>query len=297
MAKRLGAMTLSGREFKVKDFALIKETISLFPALSRKELSKTLCEILEWYQADGEPKYLSCQKVLEKLETWGHIKLPPLIKQKKGYHHKVVITEKSDPEALIFGQVDECGPIVIEAVNDREQGRLWSEYIQRYHYLGHRNAIGSQQKYFIRFDSGRLLGCILYSASAWALACRDKWIGWGKDERVKNLHLILSQSRFLIFPWIKVKNLASKVLSLSAKQVQKDWLRRYNFRPVMLESFVDRVRFSGTSYKAAGWKYLGVTTGRGRMDRHTRYLSSPKDVYILPLCEDFRIHLRGKVSR
>jgi len=86
MAKRLGAMTLSGREFKVKDFKLIKETISLFPALSRKELSKTLCEILEWYQANGEPKYLSCQKVLEKLEAWGHIKLPPLIKQKKGYH-------------------------------------------------------------------------------------------------------------------------------------------------------------------------------------------------------------------
>jgi len=231
MAKRLGAMTLSGREFKVKDFKLIKETVSLFPALSRKELSKTLCKILEWYQADGEPKYLSCQKVLGKLEAWGHIKLPPLITQKKGYHHKVVITEKSDPNALIFGQVDEYGPIVIEAINNRGQGRLWSEYIQRYHYLGHRNAIGSQQKYFIRFDSGELLGCILYSASAWAVACRDK---------------------FLIFPWIKVKNLASKILSLSAKQVQKDWLERYNFRPVMLESFVDRERFTGHLLQGCG---------------------------------------------
>jgi hypothetical protein len=297
MAKRLVTMTLSGREFKVKDFKLIKETISLFPALSRKELSKTLCEILEWYQANGEPKYLSCQKVLEKLEAWGHIKLPPLIKQKKGYHHKVVITEKSDPEASIFGQVDEYGPIVIEAINDRGQGRLWSEYIQRYHYLGHRNAVGSQQKYFIRFDSGELLGCILYSASAWAVGCRDKWIGWGKYERVKNLHLILSQSRFLIFPWIKVKNLASKVLSLSAKQVQKDWLRRYNFRPVMLESFVDKELFAGTCYKAAGWKYLGITTGRGRMDRYTRYLSSPKEVYVLPLCEEFRKALQEGASR
>lgn len=242
MAKRLEAITLSGREFKVKDLKLIKETISLFPALSRKEISKSLCEILEWYQANGEPKYLSCQRVLEKLEAWGHIKLPPLIRQNKGYHHKVVISEKSDPEALIFGQVDKYGPIVIETIIDRERGLLWNEYIERYHYLGHRNVLGSQQKYFIRFVSGELLGCLLYSASAWSVGCRDEWIGWGRDERVKNLHLILSQSRFLIFPWIKVKNLASKVLSLSAKQVQNDWLLRYNFQPVMLESFVDRER-------------------------------------------------------
>ncbi len=289
MVKRLEVMTLSGREFKVEDFALIKETISLYPKLSRKELSKTICELLGWYQADREPKYLSCLQVLEKLEGWGEIKLPPLRQSRRGYHYnKVAITEKTQAAKPLGGRVDEYGPVSIEPVEDSRQGQLWNEYIERYHYLGHRQAFGNQQKYFIRFASGELLGCMLFSASAWSVACRDEWIGWGKEHRSRNLHLVLSNSRFLLFPWIKIKNLASKVLSLSARQVVRDWSLRYDFRPVLLESFVDTERFEGTCYRAANWRYLGKTAGRGRMDRYSRYLSSVKDVYVFPLEDDFR---------
>lgn len=287
MVKRLESMTLSGREFEVKDFELIKETVSLYPQLSRTELSKTICELLCWYQANGEPKYRACFKVLERLETWGHIKTPAWIKQSRG-SYKVVITEGTEPGEVVNGRVDEYGPVVIEPVRDRKQGRLWTEYIERYHYLGYRPAFGNQQKYFIRFECGKLLGCILYSASAWSIACRDVWIGWDKDKRAKNLHLVLSNSRFLIFPWIRIKNLASKVLSLSAKQVQKDWFLKYQFRPVLLETFVDKDRFTGSCYRASNWQYLGTTSGRGRMDRYHRNLSSSKQVYVFPLAEDFR---------
>jgi hypothetical protein len=288
MVKRLEVMTLSGREFKVEDFALIKETISLYPQLSRKELSKTICELLGWYQADGEPKYLSCLQVLEKLEAWGEIKLPPLRQSRRGYHRKVAITGETQAAKPLCGRVDEYSPVIIEPVEGSRQGHLWNEYIERYHYLGHRQAFGNQQKYFIRFASGDLLGCMLFSASAWSVACRDEWIGWGKEHRARNLHLVLSNSRFLLFPWIKIKNLASKVLSLSARQVVRDWSLRYGFRPVLLESFVDTDRFAGTCYRAANWRYLGKTAGRGRMDRYSRYLSSVKDVYVFPLEDDFR---------
>lgn len=293
MVNRLEIMTLSGREFKVEDFALIKETISLYPQLSRKELSKTICELLGWYQADGEPKYLSCLQVLEKLEAWGEIKLPPLRQSRRGYHHKVAITGETQAAKPLCGRVDEYSPVIIEPVEGSRQGHLWNEYIERYHYLGHRQAFGNQQKYFIRFASGELLGCMLFSASAWSVACRDEWIGWGKEHRSGNLHLVLSNSRFLLFPWIKIKNLASKVLSLSARQVVRDWSLRYDFRPVLLESFVDTDRFDGTCYRAANWRYLGKTAGRGRMDRYSRYLSSVKDVYVFPLEDDFRQLLGG----
>lgn len=294
MIKRLEVMTLSGREFKVEDFALIKETVSLYPQLSRKELSKTICELLGWYQADGEPKYLSCLQVLEKLDAWGEIKLPELRQSRRGYHHKVAVTGKTQEAAKeLGGRVDEYSPVIIEPVEGSRQGHLWNEYIERYHYLGHRQAFGNQQKYFIRFASGDLLGCMLFSASAWSVACRDEWIGWGREQRGRNLHLVLSNSRFLLFPWIKIKNLASKVLSLSARQVARDWSLRYDFRPVLLESFVDRDRFDGTCYRAANWRYLGKTAGRGRMDRYNRHLSSVKDVYVLPLEDDFRQLLRG----
>ena len=298
MAKGSEVMTLSGREFKVEDFDLIKETISLYPKLSRNELSRTICEHLGWYQADGEPKYLSCLQVLEKLEACGEIKLPALRQSRRGYHHKVaVITDKTQAAKPLGGRVDEYGPISIEAVEGSRQGQLWNEYIERYHYLGHKQAFGNQQKYFIRFSSGELLGCMLFSASAWSVACRDEWIGWEKEHRARNLHLVLSNSRFLLFPWIKIKNLASKVLSLSARQVVRDWSLRYQFRPVLLETFVDRDLFSGTCYKAAGWRYLGMTTGRGRMDRYNRHLSSPKQVYIFPLQDNFRQFLCEQVNR
>jgi hypothetical protein len=296
MAKGSEVMTLSGREFKGEDFTLIKDVISLYPNLSRKELSRTICELLEWYQANGEPKYLSCLEVLEKLEARGEIHLPALRQNRRGYHHKVAVTDKTEALKPLYGQIDEYGTIIVAPVEDSGQGRLWNEYIERYHYLGHRQAFGNQQKYFIRFASGDLLGCMLFSASAWSVSCRDKWIGWHKQDRAKRLHLVLSNSRFLLFPWIKIKNLASKVLSISARQVQKDWFLRYNFQPVLLETFVDQDRFSGTCYKAAGWQYLGMTTGRGRMDRYNRHLSSPKQVYVFPLQGNFRQLLCGRVN-
>ena len=211
---------LSGRGFKAKDVRLIKQVIFLYPNLSRTELAKTISELLTWYQANGEPKWRSCLKVLEKLESRCEIKLPRLQESPiKGSKRKIIITERTKSERFLGGQVNEYGSILINPVENREEGRLWNEYIQRYHYLGYKGAFGSQQKYFVRLVSGELLGCILYSASAWSVFCRDKWIGWDKEGRSKRLHLILNNSRFLIFPWIRIKNLASKILSLSVKQV------------------------------------------------------------------------------
>ena len=133
-----------------------------------------------------------------------------------------------------------------------------------------------------------------FSASAWELEERDKWLDWTVDDRKVRLNLIINNSRFLIFPWIHIRNLASKTLSLAAKQIQEDWLREYCYAPVLMETFVDLAHFKGTCYKAANWIYLGETKGRGRMDRNTEYALSKKAIFMYPLQKDFKAVLKGE---
>ncbi|WP_205736223.1 Druantia anti-phage system protein DruA [Acidiferrobacter sp. SPIII_3] len=42
----------------------------------------------------------------------------------------------------------------------------------------------------------------------------------------------------------------------------------YGVRPLLAETFVDPTRFTGHCYRAAHWIDVGLTTGRGREDRH-----------------------------
>ncbi|MDD4297687.1 MAG: DUF4338 domain-containing protein [Ruminiclostridium sp.] len=91
-----------------------------------------------------------------------------------------------------------------------------------------------------------------------------------------------------------IRNLASKALSLSAKQIQEDWLREYCYAPVLLETFVDLSHFKGTCYKASNWMYLGETKGRGRNDKNKEYALSKKAIFMYPLQDNFKEVLMGE---
>jgi len=93
----------------------------------------------------------------------------------------------------------------------------------------------------------------------------DRWIGWTDQQRLRSLQLVVNNSRFLILPWVRVRYLASSILSLCARQLLAHWEQLYSYRPRLLETVVD-AQFRGTSYRAANWIYLGETRGRGRMD-------------------------------
>jgi hypothetical protein len=160
--------------------------------------------------------------------------------------------------------------------------------------LGHSEGYGARLKYFIQTE-GKDIGCLQFTASAWALSARDKWIGWTEKDKKARLHLVINNSRFLVLPWVHVNNLGSRVLSLAARQIQKDWLRVYYYVPVMLESFVDTAYYQGTSYKAANWVYLGHTQGRGRNDRYEERLLTKKAIYVYPLEKKFREILKGEL--
>jgi len=124
--------------------------------------------------------------------------------------------------------------------------------IDNYHYLGYRTQIGHYLKYLI-YSEKKLLSCIGFADAVLKLNLRNKWIGWSQEQRQKKLHLVINNTRFLILPWVKVRNLASKILSISCYEVQREWESFYAYRPVLAETFVDIGRFTGTSYKAANW--------------------------------------------
>jgi hypothetical protein len=286
---------LSGRYFTAEEIEQIRETVQDFRALPWYELVQTICEHLEWVTPAGRNKIDSCAKALVKLEQQGLLKLP-VKRPWRAKPKKVAEGVKTDPEEELTGTVRDVAPVAVNPVTEKAEMRLWNAYIQRYHGLGYRRPFGAHQRYFLLGAGIRRLGCLLFASSAWALAERDRWIGWTERDRAQRLNWVVANTRFLLFPWVKVKNLASTALSLVAKRIRQDWQQRYGYAPVLLETFVEASQYSGTCYRAANWIRLGMTAGRGRMDRYGRHLSTPKLIYVYPLVDDFRPFLRGEGS-
>jgi len=190
-------------------------------------------------------------------------------------------------------------PIQLVAVGSSGPVReRWKAYLETFHYLGYRQPVGAHLGYWIVSQpSHRPLGCLLFSASAaWALAARDRWIGWDFKHKQKLLYRVLSNDRFLIFPWIEVPNLASHALSLATRQIGDDWVRAFGYRPVLIETFVDPTVFSGTCYRAANWQFLGHSQGRGRLAPDHQPRLSKKEIFIYPLEPGWRQALTDAAS-
>jgi hypothetical protein len=272
----------------------IIEIIETFPKLSRAELANTVCELFSWKRPTGKLKSVECRQFLESLDAKGTITLPACRKQyaKKGAA-RISRTAKADTRSTICLTLKELAPILLTRVENRQQRQLWYEYVDRYHYLGYQLPFGAQLRYFIQSGATNdILGCFQFSSPAWKMAPRDRWIGWSNEQRKANLQKIVNNSRFLIFPWVEVKNLASSSLALAVKTVSDDWQRCYGYRPVLMETLVDAKRFKGTCYKAANWIHMGKTTGRGRMDQYNKQQGmAVKEIYVYPLTSRFRQEL------
>ena len=141
------------------------------------------------------------------------------------------------------------------------------------------------------YSGDDLLALLGFGACAWRVAPRDWYIGWSDEKREENLHLVVNNARFLILPWVYSKNLASMILSMVTRRIGADWQKRYKYTPALLETFVEKNRFSGTSYKAANRQLVGTTKGRGREDRFKKAGLPKKDIFMYPLQKDFKIRL------
>lgn len=296
MASELSVQIL-GRVFHEEELIEIREIVNDCSGLSRNELANTVSELFTWKRQNGRLKTMECRQLLEHLEERGLLKLPRLRnvstkERKKG----VAKTGMADPGSPITGSVKDVAPLVLVRVDTKEARQLWYDYVDSYHYLGYRIPFGASLRYFIesRQNGRTILGCLQFSSAAWRMAPRDKWIGWDDRQRVRNLQRIVNNSRFLVLPWVRVKNLASCVLAQLPRVLPKDWYDMYGYKPVLLETLVDTARFRGTCYRAANWAHLGTTTGRGRMDKERKKEGLvPKEIFVYPLVSGFRKELLG----
>ena len=272
-----------------------RQTVRLCSGLSRQELARTICEHWGWVTASGSYKVTACLNVLEDMEHRGLLRLPGKRRMTRWSSDRAcgaVPTQRTNPGAPMAGELSAVGPVWLEEVKGKEEGRLWNEYVDRYHYLGYRQPVGCSLRYFIGSPAG-LLGCVLLAGAAKAIQARDQWIGWNRQRRRQNLPWVINNTRLLIFPWVRIRQLGSHVLGQLARGVRADWQERWGYGPLLLETFVDPDKFSGTCYRGAGWIELGRTTGRGLPRAGQVYRSTPKRIYVKTLCEDFRERLRG----
>lgn len=281
-------MRYCGREFTDEEIKLIRHLIVSPPGINRQKLSKRFCEEVGWRKPDGGLKDMSCRVAFLKMQKDGHISLPAprRVPCKPGIKRTLL----AEPQPEIRKKVGEY-ELEIEIVG-RGDSALWNEYIDRYHYLGYTPLPGAQFRYFVR-SGNSVLALLGFSAAAWKTAPRDEYIGWNAEMRKKNLHLVINNARFLLLPWVRSYNLGSKILSMISKRISSDWQERYNYAPVLLETFVEKERFQGTCYKAANWVCVGDTKGRGKPDVRHECKVPVKSVWLYPLRKDFRKYLNG----
>jgi len=211
------------------------------------------------------------------------------------------LTSTTGPKADIVGSLSDVAPVRPEVVKGREPTGLWNEYVSRYHYLGYKRPFGCFLRYFVQSPQG-LLGCLMFQGAAKALRARDRWIGWTQTQRLRSLPWVINNTRFLIFPWVQLKNLASHILGQVARRIREDWQDRWGYSPVLMETFVDPHHYQGSCYKGANWQYLGMSTGDGLVRKGKTYITSPKMIFVKPLVADFRAllcseQLQGRVEQ
>jgi hypothetical protein len=290
-------VTICGQEFSPEILERIQQTVDSEAGLSRGALSRRVCEWLNWRTVLGKLKAVSCRVALLKLHRQGLIQLPAAVRfpapQRLGAQAAPMEPEP-EPEP-VKQPLAELQPLALIRVGsaDSQASQIWNELMSRHHYLGSGPLCGAQLRYLIRSGQGEWLGGLAFSAAAWQLEARDRWIGWNRETRRQNLHLVVANSRFLILPQRRVPNLASQVLGLALRQVGADWKQRYGYEPVLVETFVEPERFAGTCYRAANWVMVGVTEGRGRQDATHAHPVAVKQVWVYPLQSQARQRLGG----
>jgi hypothetical protein len=287
-------ITYRGRRVTAEDLGFLRQLIRTHPQASRRKLSALVCEAWGWRQANGALRDMVCRGMMLMLHRAGHIELPA----KKQSPANPLATRRKPATDILVDESPVCGPLrkldplEIRQVRRSAMESLFNSLIERDHYLGYIQPVGEHLKHMV-FAGERPVACLGWSSPPWHMGPRDRFIGWSPATRRDHLHLLAYNTRFLILPWVRVPHLASHILGQMSRRISADWDRVYGHPIHYLETFVDRDRFSGTCYRAANWRHLGETTGRGIRNKTHKVMVSIKDVLGYPLSKDFRCRLCG----
>ncbi len=279
------SLRFCGRQFRPVELARLRSWLAEGQP-NRCGLARRFCAEFGWVNAAGQPKLMSCRVALLRMERAGLVRLPAPQSRNGNGRRQRLEPAPALPQIPFTTPVSQLPALCLDVVATPAEAALYRQMMAHYHYLGDTPLAGAQMRYLIRCQT-TVLGAMGFGASAWSVAVRDRLIGWSPAQRQQQLHQIVNHSRFLLLPWVRSPNLASHVLARIVRQLPDQWQARYGYRPVLLESFVERERFEGTCYQAANWRCLGLTKGRGKLEKTGRPVLPVKWVFIYPLCSDF----------
>jgi hypothetical protein len=274
---------VQGRWLGPGEILALRQWIEQRPGWSRKRLAKGLCEQWDWRDGRGRLKDFAARSLLLKLAATSQIQLPALQENKRRAPRRVAVLPRWEEPGLRSASLAQVQPLRVELIRSgTPAGKRWAFYLQTYHYLGLR-VVGENIGYLMQDRHGEDLACLLFGAAAWRCAARDQFLGWDAQKPSSGLSRIANNTRFLILPWVRVDCLASHVLGLVSRRVAADWQEKYGHGLDWLETFVELGRFTGTCYRAANWRAVGQTQGRGRQDRQHQRAVPAKRVFLYPL--------------
>lgn len=292
MASMSNSLLVQGRRLTTEDILHIRRLIADHPDWSRRRLSQALCAEWDWRNASGRFKDMAARALLLKLNERRSIALPARRQFPSNRMAARPRPARLWDQTPVSGTLQSLGPLSLGEISKDALARAeFAAALSEFHYLGHRGTVGENLQYTVTDQSGRLLACLLFGSAAWKCRARDEFIGWTAEQRERRLTWITNNTRFLILRSVRVPHLASWILGRVMRRLSSDWEEKYGHPIALVETFVERERFAGTSYKAANWIRIGETTGRSRQDRHYRLHLPIKDVYVYPLRQDFRWEL------
>ena len=314
-----------GHDFSARQIKKIRDLIELNPEYSRAQIAHQVCRMFGLYQSDGKLKKSGMSTILKRMDMDNIVALPAMHRTTYTAPSR---TKRLTPKQrkLIYFDNSELKYLQFIPVKTKKDSSLWNDLISSYHYIGGYRLFGAQMKYLVYggknllntistsnnngkvsakrsrklpienwkkldLDKPRgehLIAVLGFAASSWQLSSRDRFIGWTTEQRTANLNLIVNNIRFLILPWIKSPNLASRILGGITRQLPFDWKERYGLRPVLLETFVQLDLFKGTCYRAANWIEVGITQGYSLYGEKRRKRITEKSIFLYPLCKNFR---------
>lgn len=272
----------------------VRRLLAERPSAGRSDLARGLCAHWQWRAPSGRWKVRSALAILTELEGRGWIRLPP---PEPGPGPARATQGALVAGRTVDGALSQYRPLRWELVSTAAQRRQWHQLLERYHYLGGPPLVGANLKYLVYGRTGDLLGALGWQSAVQHLGCRDRLLGWNAPQRACGLAHVVNGVRFLILPWVKVPHLASVILSENLRLLQRDWPRHYGVRVWLAESFVDRARFSGASYRAANWQAIGWTRGFAKRQGRFVHHGQNKEVYVYVMEPRLRQLIHGEVRQ
>jgi hypothetical protein len=220
-------ITIRKRTITKADLDSIQIAVNEHWNKGRTPISQILCQQWNWVQPNGQLKDMACREVLLTLKRKGLLRLPP--RKNSAYNEKrnqfiPIVTIDQTPIAC---KLADLPPVELKLVRNTKLEPLYNSLIQEHHYLGYRQIVGNHLKY-IAFIGNRPVACLGWGSAAWSVKSRDAFIGWDKKTKEQKLHFVANNTRFLVPGWVRVKCLASKILSMNIKRISDDWIKVYH---------------------------------------------------------------------